>query len=604
MPIDPNSSPREDDGPEPSPAEAELIAYLDGELDPPAARKLEAKLAADPKLRARAEALKRSYDLLDFLPKPEPTSTFTTRTLEKLPPVAAASAASAAVTAVNPATTPGPRSTPGIVATSLSGVPVAGDAPHSNPSAPVVAFPRTRRPWVWAAGILVAAGLALGTGYIGTGAVRSYFLLPSAPRDTTAYAIPLADLRVVEHLPLYAAVDDLDFLDRLASPDFFGEDPLPPEGLTLPHPVEPEKPVGHQFDQLAKTFRELAPDQQEKMRELDHQLYELEPARRDRSVRLLESYAAWLYRLPDHDRKAVLSAPSAEKRLGVIRDVRNGHWVENLPAEQRKQLKSQPAAERAVLIAQWRAQEDFRREGWQSARAHWEFVRTGKPPWPFQDDRMKKEVLEFATAAYHPDDLKRCRLTTADRERLVEAIKESQEVGEKAYWFPLGKVIYEFSKKPQYELLPEPANGKPVVNYPDLDGWEAAQKLFARPLPKAKINPHIGKWPDFALEVLAELNRTKLAGNTGSYHLGPCRAVDFKEDVRRVILDLQKKSTPAEAKALKDAEGKWPDYPRELARLARAHDMSVPGVMPPGPPSMWEKTYNTTTRPPAPKAGG
>jgi anti-sigma factor RsiW len=46
-----------EDGPAPDPFEAELVAYLDGELDAAAARRVEAKLASDPAARARADEL-------------------------------------------------------------------------------------------------------------------------------------------------------------------------------------------------------------------------------------------------------------------------------------------------------------------------------------------------------------------------------------------------------------------------------------------------------------------------------------------------------------------------------------------------------------------
>ena len=74
-----------DDGPAPDAFEAELVAYLDGELDSAAAGRVEARLATDPAARTRASELKKSFDMLDYLPRPEPSPTFTTRTLDKLP---------------------------------------------------------------------------------------------------------------------------------------------------------------------------------------------------------------------------------------------------------------------------------------------------------------------------------------------------------------------------------------------------------------------------------------------------------------------------------------------------------------------------------------
>ena len=74
--------------------DAELIAYLDGELAPDAAQKLESKLAADAAVRTRATEYKKTFDLLDYLPKPEPSADFTNRTLTKIQPALVAGSSS------------------------------------------------------------------------------------------------------------------------------------------------------------------------------------------------------------------------------------------------------------------------------------------------------------------------------------------------------------------------------------------------------------------------------------------------------------------------------------------------------------------------------
>src|SRR5882724_4743238 len=63
---------------------ANLVAFLDGELDEATAHALESKLSLDPLARAEADALRRTWELLDYLPKPEPSTDFTNRTLERL----------------------------------------------------------------------------------------------------------------------------------------------------------------------------------------------------------------------------------------------------------------------------------------------------------------------------------------------------------------------------------------------------------------------------------------------------------------------------------------------------------------------------------------
>src|SRR2546423_7509849 len=62
----------------------DLVAFLDGELDEDSARQLEAKLTLDPQARAEADALQQTWGLLDYLPRPEPSPSFTHRTLERL----------------------------------------------------------------------------------------------------------------------------------------------------------------------------------------------------------------------------------------------------------------------------------------------------------------------------------------------------------------------------------------------------------------------------------------------------------------------------------------------------------------------------------------
>ena len=61
-----------------------LTAYLDGELDDAATEALEARLGQDPKLRAELETMQKTWGMLDFLPKAEPSPDFTNRTIDRL----------------------------------------------------------------------------------------------------------------------------------------------------------------------------------------------------------------------------------------------------------------------------------------------------------------------------------------------------------------------------------------------------------------------------------------------------------------------------------------------------------------------------------------
>src|SRR5262245_7085539 len=71
----------------------DLTAYLDGELDRQSARALEAKLGVSPEARREADAMRRTWEMLDYLPRPEPSPDFTHRTLDRLTAASLASTA-------------------------------------------------------------------------------------------------------------------------------------------------------------------------------------------------------------------------------------------------------------------------------------------------------------------------------------------------------------------------------------------------------------------------------------------------------------------------------------------------------------------------------
>jgi anti-sigma factor RsiW len=157
---------------------ANLVAYLDGELDETAAQALEARLNLEPALRAEADAMRQTWGLLDYLPKAEPSPTFTHRTLERL---------------------------------SL----------EKRPLSTQLALPVRRLPWRlalgWAAALLVASGAGLGLGF--------YFGGPAPDALLEADGPMIRHLRVAEKWRYYENAEDLDFVRQLATPDLFGEDP-------------------------------------------------------------------------------------------------------------------------------------------------------------------------------------------------------------------------------------------------------------------------------------------------------------------------------------------------------------------------------------------
>ena len=178
------------------PRNAELIAYLDGELDEGEARRVEEILQADNALRHEAEVLKRTWELLDYLPQSEPSATFTSKTLDKL-------------SVLRPAA---PRATPGLSATLIPGAEAA--QPAGMPSER-----RSRRSLLVIAAAAVVLFLA---GYLAPGP-----FLRKGPRSLNPHEAEeqmARDLRVLDNIAVYQYADDLVFLRALDHPDLFGED--------------------------------------------------------------------------------------------------------------------------------------------------------------------------------------------------------------------------------------------------------------------------------------------------------------------------------------------------------------------------------------------
>ncbi len=163
---------------------AELVAYLDGELDDAATQAVEARLATDPAARAEMDALKQTWGMLDYLPKASPSANFTNRTMERL---------------------------------TLEKV-----AP--SPAAKTQPMPKPTNKWVVAASWAALVAVSLGVGYF---AVTRY----TSTTTTKVDPPPDPDLPMVRHLRIvekwrwYENADDLDFVKKLAHPEMFGDDP-------------------------------------------------------------------------------------------------------------------------------------------------------------------------------------------------------------------------------------------------------------------------------------------------------------------------------------------------------------------------------------------
>ena len=533
--------------PDPPADDAELIAYLDGELDSVAAARVQARLSRDPVARETAEAYKKSFDLLDYLPAPEPRPDFTSRTVTRLRALRAA-------------------------------------APTDSDAIPTRA-PR-RRVWPEALAWGTAAVLVLVLGYVGHSVARpSRAAVPAEPTP--------ADLEVIERLPLYVGVDDVAFLSKLVKAGLFaGEPPAAPP--------PPPAPSAAARAALVTAFRELPPDRRQQLRAL-HQELAAPTARPLRAT--LDAYAAWLDRLPDDERAKVLDAPTAAERLVEIRQVKEAQWRATLPPRQKERLKTAPSTQdREDLAAVFRLQESRQREGWELAHRQWKRLsEKGGKPWPFDDPARMAEVEAFirgplgADLSGPPPERRgfqetqpRCRLSR-DQFTELKALHDAARTGGPWEWLQYGACLSRLADV--NPSLPLPADAKKAVT--GIENLPKEYRFFGMPNPKSGLRmlQTFGRWPDYALAVHQEAHR-RAKGFANAPSLGPCRPGEYTAEVDAFLKGpLAGKLSAAEMTALRGTEGKWPEHSRKLMELAQKHDLAVPGVTLPGEPSQWDAQY-------------
>ncbi|MCH2182852.1 MAG: hypothetical protein MK108_12680 [Mariniblastus sp.] len=155
----------------------QLTGYLDGELDPAEAQKVERRLGEDDRYLQRMQELQKTWDVLDVLPRAHATEAFTKSTLELM-----------------------------VDETSLQN------------------RRRNRKAWTWPIRLAALAALPLLV-------LASTFYLSKYYQQQPVDQL-VSDLPIIEKLDQYEVVDSLEFLDLLEKEGVFQNDDVYFDGVS------------------------------------------------------------------------------------------------------------------------------------------------------------------------------------------------------------------------------------------------------------------------------------------------------------------------------------------------------------------------------------
>jgi hypothetical protein len=348
-----------------------------------------------------------------------------------------------------------------------------------------------------------------------------------------------------------------------------GDEPEPARRLPPRLRDDPER--YQELKRQWKEFTRLPAEKQARLRDFDEELNYEPPATRERLWAVLDRYASWLDRLDEADRRQVESAPTREKKLEVIKALREREWMAHLPRAQRERIEAAAPAERAALIEKLRRRERQRQAEWELALNRQAEVGPRALPgapadfWPALRMYVEKSL--------------RPTLTQAEREQLTRARLSS--------WPEYAQVLTALADK--YPIKVPPGERVGAVNFRDLGLGDGPMRgRGGRPVPgpgAGRLAGLQGRWPDFALGVEERVREKKMS--PPDKPLGPCKPDEFVKPVQQLINELRK--DPAAAERLDKAQGKWPDYPFAVMDLAKQQHKPVPGTFLPGTKEFWDQ---------------
>lgn len=326
--------------------------------------------------------------------------------------------------------------------------------------------------------------------------------------------------------------------------------------------TEPEHSARLQRD--LHDFWALPEAKRQRLQQLDHALHQLDAKTQKRLWKVAERYSTWLERLPEEQRRQIEATQDTRERVQLIRALRERQWIDSLPRKVQEDLEKLPPEERAAQVVRLREQERQQRILWKrpiSAGAH--------PKQPARLADLPPEVKTFVEKQVLP------HLTVAEKQKYHQA---------EGNWPEFPRTVRELTKRHPV-LPPLPPPHKPIVRFEDLPqkakveagskaAWERREDAWER------LRRVEGKWPEWALAFHALLSAPQ---RQRMPPLGASRPGEFPAEVQTFLSKtLKPKVQPQEWNELRAVEGKWPDYPLHLLRLAEKHALEVPGMSLPG----------------------
>jgi hypothetical protein len=318
-----------------------------------------------------------------------------------------------------------------------------------------------------------------------------------------------------------------------------------------------------------KAFLALSADRQEQILKLDRDLQEEATVVQARLTNVLERYARWIERLPEADQQAIQKLPDNKARIALIRTLRDNEWMRrSQPSAKYDEWTKLGEAERATILRKLREEDRKRRAEWQLASRFW-------------TELESKQWLPVRVSDLTPADnlgVKQYLLPFLSPEEKVRLNKAEGN------WPDFPRTLLELADR--HPLAFPPLNGPTEFKEMPRDVQNRV------PLSKLIRWPDSRKWPDFGAFILAKVRSNKQTPL--SYEFWAWNDECLRDPMQKYLaLTLRPVLTPEEHEKLKNAKGKWPDYPLTIHALALAHELAPPpwqtALLDDGDPTRWAK---------------